>query len=350
MERKIIGIFVVTLLIMTMLPVAGTVNIDRTKVKNASTNFQNTDTLYPIQDSYVDINHRLKGGMWVKEYKNHGSAHSLVVVTGMAPLQAFYEPSRIFIQFDLSSIPRSEVTSATLRLYRFATGIWGPISVQGEEIHHHVYEVESSWDEDTITWSNQPDADDFVACCKIKRHYNDDGWKEWDVTSSVKGTGSHYGWMIDNDMIPAKYLNVFSFISKDAWYGWGEDRGPQLVVTYGDGPSEVVVEITQPEPLWVYLNGNRLFKITYPEEIPVAVLLNDGLVIRATASAPAGINRVEFNIGDMNGGTQNFIDYDEPYEWDWTDTPGFNVYELSAKAFDNAGQSAEDNFLMIRIM
>lgn len=347
MNKKILGIFVVTLMIgATVVPVLGVMDVDKSKVEDASANIQ-TITLIPTGDATV---------IQSEPTKRTGHEMVLNVKTWWGGL---YE-CRTYVQFDLSQIPvsSSQVNSAILRLYRYDTAIHlGDMSI---EIPHHAFHVKSSWDESTIRWSYKPKTTyedhwpfgDTCASCKIKRDIMDDGWKEWDVTSCLRSGHGEHGWMIKHSLVPNEAItlvNSFSFTSKES-YDPSNDHRPQLVVTYGgDGPSDDMVEITQPEPLWIYLNGKKLSKISFPEEANVAVILAGGLQIRANAYSSSGINRVEFKLGDMNGRVQESIDYSEPYEWDWTDTPGFNIYELNARAFDNAGGSGEDNFLMIKL-
>ena len=204
-------------------------------IRNTGSSLQNTIILYPIQDSLVAYSgHPLNFNIC---HENFGSAQNLVVRSGAAPKGILPEWRRSFIQFDLSSIPvpRSQVTSAILRLYRFDTGVYGP--PQDMEIHHHVYEVKRQWDEDTITWVKQPNyyRYGFSACCLIKRDIHDDGWKEWDVTASVRGTRCYYGWIIRHWVLqpgPRNVVKHFTFYSKESWYPGGEDLRPQLVVTY----------------------------------------------------------------------------------------------------------------------
>ena len=161
-----------------------------------------------LQDSYVSI---------YNADTNYGSD------TGMWLLSTPDEGAREFsyVQFDLSSIPPGvTITSAYLHLRCTASGT--PADV-------YVYEVESEWDESTITWNNGPN---WYTSPSASRSVGSTGWKDWDVTEHVTdwytGINPNYGFVvISHDFI----THSSKFATKE--YGDSE-MWPKLEIIYAE--------------------------------------------------------------------------------------------------------------------
>ena len=310
----------------------------------------NAITLYPTDDAYRTNNL----GSWGDKT---GNQLNLVV----EQRRYFSRESWTLIKFNLSQIPvyRRYVTSAVLRLYKINSGNSGNLSAN---LRVNIYESKMShdWQEEDIKcygpyygfFSHEINSyRDCFGFCMMKRGNADDGWKEWDVTDSVRGWGGLGGWVIALSPyhVPPNedgMVHTVRFESKESMHA------PELIITYeGEGPQdEVNVRIIQPENMWVYRNGQKWFKALSSFDLPIVFLFGGSLRIQADAGAPSGINRVEFKIGDwFTRNLQEYIDYSAPYEWNWNDPRfGPNIYELNVTAYDKMGNSASDGLLMIR--
>ena len=100
--------------------------------------------------------------------------------------------ARIYIQFDLSMIPRhARVVSAEMSLYQ----MYAPAS--GLTLDTHI--VQSAWNESTMNWNTQPSSDAAVISAAQAPAIKD-VWVSWNVTSAVQswvnGDTANYGFMI----------------------------------------------------------------------------------------------------------------------------------------------------------
>lgn len=310
----------------------------------------NTLTLYPTDDAYISTQFGTSG------IKTGNQQH--IMVENFKNIWSIPYVSWGVINFNLSQIPvssRRDITSAVLRLYKHNTVVWD--GNQSAKLRVNLHEIKRGpWQEEDVKCTGQltlPNYErDPFSYCIMQRGINDNGWKEWNVTSSVKNWGGRYGWAIVISSyhlpMPAQTegrVNSLAFYSKDL-----TQYIPELVVTFNGESLELYVKINQPENMWVYRNSQKWFKVLSSFDLPIAFLFGGRLRIQADAGAPSGINRVEFKIGDwFTRNLQEYIDYSAPYEWNWNDPRfGPNIYELNVTAYDNTGNLASDGLLMIR--
>jgi len=84
---------------------------------------------------------------------------------------------RIWLKFDLCAVPAAaRIVSAGVELY--FTAHWG-----SQDYLVFASDVDT-WDEQTLTWSNQPAFGDYVLD-RVPAFFSDGVWKRWDVTSAV---------------------------------------------------------------------------------------------------------------------------------------------------------------------
>jgi len=137
-----------------------------------------------------------------------------------------YSRYRTYLYFDVNpaSLPLGAVvTSASLKLYQigFSGAVGLPVGL---------YQVAGDWEEDTITWNNQPTSSS-EAQHKINVTSSTDAWRSWNVEDLVKGwlEGSipNKGMLLRPEFEPA--TNWVYFDSSD--YS-NADYHPQLVIDY----------------------------------------------------------------------------------------------------------------------
>ena len=104
---------------------------------------------------------------------------------------------RIYLKFDLSDLAGKTITSATLYLY--ASSSYDP----DDPDYVNLYRVtEDDWDEETLTWNNQPDEDLFYI---TSTYIKGTGLKTWSGLESlvqgwVDGDYPNYGIVLECDM------------------------------------------------------------------------------------------------------------------------------------------------------
>jgi len=87
---------------------------------------------------------------------------------------------RSYLQFDLSTIPPEiVVTDAILWLYQFISAGSGDFSIG-------LYRVTGEWEEETLTWNNQPDSS-FEVEDTLIIPYSIYGWRYWHISNLVQG-------------------------------------------------------------------------------------------------------------------------------------------------------------------
>jgi hypothetical protein len=140
-------------------------------------------TLEALADNYAD-----------SMYPNsaYGNRPILYVGNSYDRAQNLSGPARIYIQFNLSAIPRhARVVSAEMSLYQ----MYAPASDQALEMHM----VQSVWNESTMNWKTQPSSDAAVISAAQAPAIKD-AWVSWNVTSAVQrwvnGDSPNYGFMI----------------------------------------------------------------------------------------------------------------------------------------------------------
>ena len=84
---------------------------------------------------------------------------------------------RTYLKFDVSDVNLKELTSARIRMYTIATSL-----TDAKEMD--IFPVDaSSWEEDSLTWNNQPNASESVATTGVG---GANQWYEWDITDYLK--------------------------------------------------------------------------------------------------------------------------------------------------------------------
>lgn len=85
--------------------------------------------------------------------------------------------SDVYVRFSLNEIPAdATVTSASLELYLQSSDF--------DDVATNVRAAAGAWEEDVITWDNQPDASEQTYAEAV--HGSAAGWKTWDVTGLVQ--------------------------------------------------------------------------------------------------------------------------------------------------------------------
>ena len=140
-------------------------------------------TLGAAADTYAD-------SMYPKQA--YGNRQVLYVGNSYDQAQNLSGPARIYIQFDLSTVPEHAlVLSAEILLYQ----MYAPASAQTYEVHI----VQSPWNEYAMNWTTQPPSDAAVISSTQAPAIND-VWISWNVTSVVQGwvngDAQNYGFMI----------------------------------------------------------------------------------------------------------------------------------------------------------
>jgi len=103
---------------------------------------------------------------------------------------------RVYLKFDLSNLSGMTITSATLHLYV------DDIYYEGEDEVKLYRVTEHDWDEETLTWNNQP-KDDLVYITET--YISSSGWKTWSglenlVQGWVDGDYPNYGIVLECDL------------------------------------------------------------------------------------------------------------------------------------------------------
>lgn len=144
--------------------------------------------------------------------------------------------SKIYITFPLNQLPAGKkIIYASLKMYAF-----GNSGVAGEEPASlvHVYSVNESWNEQTITWNNAPYVNEYITQNWVSPPPAFTGFpgeeKIWNVTSAVTsayGSGQSLSLVLyssDNWMHSGKY-----FVSSNTG-DWNAAGRPLLTVSWGE--------------------------------------------------------------------------------------------------------------------
>jgi hypothetical protein len=142
-----------------------------------------------------------------------GNAHLLTGRSGAG----IFGRARSLVHFDLSGIPAGTVVSALLRLRLEDTTGYGQYPNQRPI---GVHEITESWDDDTVTWNNQPAHNPVAHAVTYTTSTN---WYEWDVTALVQGwqadpTTDHGLMLKDGDEASATDVRRWFVSSSGATY------------------------------------------------------------------------------------------------------------------------------------
>lgn len=112
---------------------------------------------------------------------NYGS--SIFPRVGSSYLLDSWSINRCYLQFDLSILPADAViVAASLKLYQYYTP---PPGIILEDHFVDLHRVTGDWEEDTLTWNNQPSFDPIAESTS----FNDAEtftWLSWDITSLLQ--------------------------------------------------------------------------------------------------------------------------------------------------------------------
>jgi len=153
--------------------------------------------------------------------QNYGNSDSLSMGYGNSA-----DPrSRSYLYFDVNaSLPQDAVvTSALLELHQFSFGGTGSLSIG-------LYQVTSDWQEDTITWNNQPTSASEAEYTNVASSTLD-AWRPWSIGDLVRGWSdgsiSNYGMLLRAADEPA--TNIAYFDSSDYT---DASKHPKLLINY----------------------------------------------------------------------------------------------------------------------
>ncbi len=140
-------------------------------------------------------------------------------------LSSAYKNERGFFKFNLSAIPEN-FALATARLRNYC---WRMTGASGGGVQARAV-LDDTWNENTITWNNQPPHGDVLASVNVTTI---NSWYSWDVTSFVAGEllGDKLVSLClraESENQVAPYAFIYAFESKE----WGEvDKRPHLEIS-----------------------------------------------------------------------------------------------------------------------
>ena len=172
---------------------------------------------------------------WLDE-NNPTTNHGTAALLGIGYRSATSKISRGIFQFDLTGIPQgSTINSATFSIYATGTDE-GESGNRTYEVHY----VTQSWDESTVTWSNQPTFDATVEDSVVVTA-NTTGFKTFSSMATVvqewlDGDQTNYGIVVKvNNETLAPSMNYATSDNATA------ANRPKLVVNYTPPPFKPIV-------------------------------------------------------------------------------------------------------------
>lgn len=214
--------------------------------------------LYSVADNYAD-------SKYPKSAYGHVSA--LYVGNSYDHAQNIWGSERIYIRFNLSSVPEGKwVLAATLRLWQY----YPPASPQEYETHR----VLGEWKERVQTWNDQPEWNAEKTSSTVAPSQTEVA-VEWDITADVRawysGEASNYGTMIK--VAKEEHMSDASsgFWSKE--YPVQEWK-PRLTITLGDEPPTTLTQTTS--------EWNQISGLTDPAVLSMLVVLVAAVLVGAS--------------------------------------------------------------------
>lgn len=278
-------------------------------------------TLYPLEDTYS------------RSYRPdniYGS--SICMKVNPYP----YDINRAYLKFDLSGIPsNSEIISATFRYYYYYH-----ISNPGPRTHDF-HKIIANWNEDTLTWNNQPSYDPTIVSSYL--FPSSFGWIEAELTDYVQDKingETDYGFLI-KDRNEGGYNNNNNqprMYSKE--YG---SYSPELVIEYSSCSSVILTEypvddsfVRSWKPNNVYGNSNSFTINPRTADICRTYLKFDLSVVPSDATILSATLRYYYYRwweADPVGRTNDLHKVTSSWSEDtltWNNKPGYNANVFSS--------------------
>jgi hypothetical protein len=186
-----------------------------------------------VADAYVGGGGNCSGGVYGGGDVPHPADN--LFVQNESDVSDFPCFSKSYLQFDLSAIPRGKVIiSATLQLDQFG----GSNPIQAQPSYIQLFSVSDAWNENTITWNNEPLAAENLTGTWVNPLPVFPGWPgvaaTWDATQLVAadyGAGQQANLVLysaDTNYNSGKY-----FTSSEAG-DWDASGRPTLTVVWGE--------------------------------------------------------------------------------------------------------------------
>lgn len=140
-----------------------------------------------------------------------------------------FNTSRILIEFDFSDIPiQTQIDSASLSLFWISHDV---LPGQTGENAFSIHKITESWQENSVTWNNQPSFDPQNVVEVNKSLYEEQSYLNINVTTLVQNminsSSENHGFMIKlNEEFPYKLVIFGSSDHAD------NNKHPELVVCY----------------------------------------------------------------------------------------------------------------------
>lgn len=201
------------------------------------------------------------GDSYVKSYNaagNFGSVNTFVV--GGIGISGYY--TRGYIKFNLSSLPdNSIINSADLFLH----------GVPSFSFTVYAYEVNSEWEENTITWNNQPC---FTGCNSTYESSTvvSDGWNSWNVSNMVVNSTTNNRDVVNIMLRSSETGSIPDFTVKSK-EGADTTLRPYLNITYTEYESN-------PSPALVSWGNNK----TNNQTLSFTINTSEGINLNVTAN------------------------------------------------------------------
>lgn len=135
---------------------------------------------------------------------------SATVAAGRSSFLSTFFTFRTHLEFDVSGIPpEAIITNATLKLYREGASTGSPVI--------YTARITEAWDENTLTWSNQPDYETIDQVTTT--NFDIFGWMNVNVTNHVQkmvcNVYTNHGWMLYHNNETENADKFYTFRSDD---------------------------------------------------------------------------------------------------------------------------------------